>query len=146
MSFMHLPAKKNNNQYPNMFSFQSPLSNTLINLEFVYLKLDFTYSILLQSFIVSKFFLIIKTTRHSSFKTLEPILLQQKKYVKFMSCFYPITIIYCWGHYRICPIFTLTISRSVGVKARHLFLTNVHVFSLLLKEFTCVFVSCILSF
>ena len=70
---LHPPTKKNNNQYPTMLSLQLPLSNTLRNLKFVYLKLDFTYLIFSRCFIVSRFFLDNQDYWTFHFKTLEPI-------------------------------------------------------------------------
>ena len=52
---MYPPAKKNNNEYPTMLSRHAILSNTLRNLEFVYLKSDFAYLIFPQHFIISGF-------------------------------------------------------------------------------------------
>ena len=52
---MHPPAKKNNDQYHAMLSFQLLLLNTLRNLEFVYLKSEFAYLLFPLGFIVSRF-------------------------------------------------------------------------------------------
>ena len=54
---MYLTSKTNNNQYPIMPSLKLSFSNTLKNLEFVYLKPDFAYLIFLQYFVLSRFFL-----------------------------------------------------------------------------------------
>ena len=46
--------QRSNDQYPTVPSLQLPLSNTLRNLEFVYLKPDFVYVIFSWCFIVSR--------------------------------------------------------------------------------------------
>ena len=54
---MYPKSKTNNNQYPIMPSLKLSFSNSLKNLEFVYLKLDFAYLIFLQYFVLSRFFI-----------------------------------------------------------------------------------------
>ena len=78
LSIMKSMRKQRDDQNPNLQSIFSLghqccwsskaiyLTNTLINLEFVYLKLDFAYLKIFQCFIVSWFFLIIETTKHST--------------------------------------------------------------------------------
>ena len=60
------PRKTTINTLP--CSLSNSLYRTLRNLEFVYLKLDFVYLIFSWCFIFSKFFLIIKTAKHSTLK------------------------------------------------------------------------------
>ena len=63
---MYPPTKKNNDQYPTMLSLQLSMLNTLRSLKFEYLISDFSYVIFSWGFVVYRFFLIIKTTKHSA--------------------------------------------------------------------------------
>ena len=111
LSFMYPPSKKNNDQYLTMLYLQLPLSNTLRNFEFVYLKSDFAYLILSWCFIISRFFLDNQDNWTLHCKTLEPIL---QKEVKLGVLFLPHHNISCWGNCGTCSGFPLTISKSVG--------------------------------
>ena len=78
---MHPPAKKNNNQYHTMLSFQLLLLNTLRNLEFVYLKSEFAYLLFPRGFIVSRFFPDNQDYETIYFKTLELILWKEAPFM-----------------------------------------------------------------
>ena len=56
-TFIYPATKKKIDQHPSMLYIQLPLSNTLRNFKFVYVKSDFVYLIFSQRFIFSRFFL-----------------------------------------------------------------------------------------